>query len=79
MACVLNMGFSFCDYARISRINLLKSLLVIIVVVLPLMFALAGATHWKILAFVIGIALAIYRYRKMIDSPRSLPIGWLAD
>jgi hypothetical protein len=79
MACILNMGFTFCDYARISNINLLKSLSAAIVVVLPLMIALAGATHWKILAFVIAIAFAIYRYRRMINAPRSLPIGWLAD
>jgi hypothetical protein len=79
MACILNMGFTFCDYARISHINLLKSLSAAIVVVLPLMIALAGAAHWKILAFVIAIAFAIYRYRRMINAPRSLPIGWLAD
>ncbi len=79
MACILNMGFSFCDYARISHINLLRSLLVAVVVVLPLMVALAGATHWKTLAFVIAIAFAIYRYRRMISASRSLPIGWLAD
>jgi hypothetical protein len=78
MACILNIGFTFCDYARISHINLLKSLLAAIVVVLPLMIALAGAAGWQILAFVIAIAFTIYRYRKMINAPRSLPIGWLA-
>ena len=79
MACILNMGFTFCDYARISHINLLKSLSAAVAVVLPLMIALAGAAQWKILAFVIAIAFAIYRYRRMINAPRSLPIGWLAD
>jgi hypothetical protein len=79
VACILNMGFTFCDYARISRINLWESLSGAVVVVLPLMIALAGAAHWKILAFVIAIAFAIYRYRRMINAPRSLPIGWLAD
>jgi hypothetical protein len=78
VACILNMGFTFCDYARISHINLLKSLSAAVVVVLPLMVALAGAVQWKILAFVIAIAFAIYRYRRMINAPRSLPIGWLA-
>jgi hypothetical protein len=79
MACILNMGFTFCDYARISHINLLKSLPAAVLVVLPLMIALAGAAHWQVLAFVIAIAFAIYRHRKMINAPRSLPIGWLAD
>lgn len=80
----LAAGLAFKDYARAGQSNYRTVLFSGGTFLVALLLAVANIFVWKVplyiwavpAAIIFGI-FAIYRYRRMLEAPRSLPYGWL--